>query len=290
MEGPIIRIRFDGGDADKNTIDMRQLGEALVGIDRIMSDGLIAIFGARIPKKGERAPLTLKAKEPQAGSYELVSYFQEAAAMLPLGMPILAQCGPDLLWDWFKAVIYRFSGRRDLAEVALETIERDNRDHLAARDKADQRTHEERIAYIEVLRQTLLRLGPAAAQSASPVGRSVRRLGVSSDKHPPFVVDEPTADALRQYGGSEFGDLQEMILRTDGFNFHTRRLVVHHPERSGYINAAVLDPSFGEESNPYTLAATRKALIRVIAKPGYREGNLEEIYILDFRGEIDEAA
>lgn len=143
---------------------------------------------------------------------------------------------------------------------------------------------------LDVLRQTLLKQGPAASQVASPVGRSVKTLNFSANDRKPTVIDPPTADALRENVGSEFGDLQEMILKTDGFTFHTKRLVVHNPERPGYINALVIDPAFKEEENPYTLAANRKAMIRVIAKGGYREGVLEEIYIMDFKGEIEDAA
>lgn len=290
MEGPTIRIRFEGGDADKHAIDMRQLGESLIGIDRIMSDGIIAIFAGRVPKKGERAPLVLKAKEPVEGSVDLVSYFEEVAWLLPLGMPILREYGPELLWEWFKAVINQFSGRRDIAEVALEKIETINRDHLAARDAAEGRVHEERMALIDVLRQTLSKQGPPAAQACAPVGRSVQRLDLSANGSEPVVIDPPTAEALRRHGGSEFGDLREFVLKTDGFTFHTRRLVVHHPDRPGYLSALVLDPVFDEESNPYALAANRKALIHVIAKPGYRNDSLEELYIMDFRGEVDAAA
>jgi hypothetical protein len=227
MEGPTVRIRFEGGDADDHLIDMRQLGEALVGIDRILSDGMIAIFGARIPKKGERSPLVLKAREPVEGSVDLIGHFQEAAGLLPLGMPIIAQYGPDLLWDWFKGVVAWFSGRKDVAEVALQTIADVNRDHLAARDKSEARAHEERLAYINVLTQTLLKQAAPAAQAVTPVGRSVRTLGFSAADREPIIIDEPIAEALRKQGGTEIGDLQSMDLRVDGFTFHTRRLVVH---------------------------------------------------------------
>jgi len=290
LDGPIIRVRLHGGDADNHIVDMRQFGEALMGIDRIVSDGFIAFFGHRVPKKGERAPLIIKAREPEQGSVDLVGYLQESAGLLAIGAPIVVQCGADFVSDWFRCVIADFSGRRGEAELAMQHMADMNRDHLLARDLSEERVHQERMAMLDIVRQTLVRQGPAAAQVASPVGRSVNRLDFSANDRTPISIDPPTADALRQYGGSEFGDIQEMVLRTDGFTFHTKRLVVHNPERPGYINALVLDPAFKEEENPYTMAANRKALIRVVAKPGFREGVLEDIYIMDFRGEIDDAA
>ena len=143
---------------------------------------------------------------------------------------------------------------------------------------------------LAILRDTIGRLGPAAAQSVAPIGPSVRVLGITTADKPPVEVDEPTADLLREHGEIEIGDLQQMVLRTEGFIFHTKKLSVEHPDRGGFLLADVQDPLFAEESNPYTLAAQRKALIRVQAKPGYRSGRLEKLYIMDFQGEVDEAA
>lgn len=290
MDGPIIRFRYVGGDADMHAIDMRLFGESLIGLDRIISDGLIAIVNERVPKRGERAPLILKAKEPEQGSVEIQGFLQEAQGLLALGMPLLLSCGADLVWDWVKSVIYFYSGKRDLADTAMEAIVQMQQDQLAARDRSEQRAHEERLEMLAILRDTIGRLGPAAAQSVAPIGPSVRVLGITTADKPPVEVDEPTADLLREHGEIEIGDLQQMVLRTEGFIFHTKKLSVEHPDRGGFLLADVQDPLFAEESNPYTLAAQRKALIRVQAKPGYRSGRLEKLYIMDFQGEVDEAA
>lgn len=290
MDGPIIRIRFDGGDADHNVIDMRLFGEALIGLDRIVSDGLIAISEHRVPKRGERAPLLLKAKEPIEGSVDLQGYLQESAGLLMLGVPFIKDYGADLIRDWFKGVISYFSGRPDIAEKTMETIADISAQHLAARDASEERMQEERRLWFGALMQTLQRLGPAAAQAVAPIGRSAHRLGFSTDNNPPIEVDEETADALREHGEVEIGDLREFVLRVDGFTFHTRKLSIEHPDRNGYMLADVQDPIFNETSNPYTIAAERKALIRVMAKPGYRADRLEKLFIMDFGGEIGDAA
>jgi hypothetical protein len=58
MVDPDIRIRYDGGDANNGSIDMRQLGRSLQGADKIISDGLIVLIQGRSPKRGERAPVS----------------------------------------------------------------------------------------------------------------------------------------------------------------------------------------------------------------------------------------
>lgn len=290
VDGPVIVIRYDGGDADGHVIDMRLLGESLVGLDRIISDGLIAIVNARPPKRGERAPLVLKAKEPVQGSFEIYGYLQEAAGLLALGMPLIISCGADLITDWTKAVFYQFTGKPDLSEKALEAVVETQQAHLASRDASDERQHEERLALLSALRETVGKLGPAAVDVAAPVGESVSRVGIGADSNEPLMIDGPTAEVLREKVEPEVGELQDMLLRVDGFTFHTRKLSVENPERKGYLLADVKDPVFDEESNPYTKAAQRKAVIRVKAKPGRRNGRLEKIYIMDFGGEVEDAA
>lgn len=290
MAEPLIRIEYEGGDADVSSIDMRLLGESLQGLDRVVSDGVIVMATGHPAKRGQRAPLILRVKEPERGSYLLTGDLQELSGFLLLGVPILTQFGADMLSDWVKGVIFFFSGRRDLSEAALEAIVRLNEAHLAARDKEGERSHEREMAMLNALVETRDRLGPAAAQAVAPVGPSVVRLGFATRGHERIDVDEPTADLLREHGEIELGELQSMILRTDGFTFHTRKLSVEHPDRPGYLLADVQDPVFKEESNAYTQAAQRKALIKVQAKPGYRSGRLEKLYIMDFGGEVDDAA
>lgn len=63
MVDPDIRIKYDGGDADHGSIDMRHLGRSLQGADKIISDGLIVFIHARPPKRGERAPVSAKVRD-----------------------------------------------------------------------------------------------------------------------------------------------------------------------------------------------------------------------------------
>lgn len=290
VDGPIILIRYEGGDADDHTIDMRLLGESLVGLDRIISDGVVAILHSRPPKKGERAPIVLKAQEPVQGSFAVYGHFQDAVALLPLGLPLLAACGTELITDWVKAVFYRFLGKSDVSEMAIQAVAKCAQDHLESRDKSDERQHEERMMMLGALRETMAKLGPAAVDAAAPVGDSVGKLQIGAGDNEPLEIDEPAAETLREKVPPEVGPLQEMILRTDGFTFHTKKLSVENPEGKGYLLAEVHDPIFSEQSNPYAMAAQRKAMIRVQAKAGYRNGRLEKIYIMDFGGEIDDAA
>jgi hypothetical protein len=139
-----------------------------------------------------------------------------------------------------------------------------------------------------LIRTAIERLGPATTQAVAPVGQSVRRLWFLTGRQRQLAADEGTADAIREQGQIDFGPL--FILKTDGFVFHTRKLSVEHPERSGYLLAEVEDPVAEKENNPYARAVQSKAVIRVQAKAGYRNNQIERLVIMDFGGEVNEAA
>lgn len=108
---------------------------------------------------------------------------------------------------------------------------------------------------------------------------------------PAFIIDLPTADAIRAKGELEVTSLQEIDLRLDGFVHHTKKLNVENPENPGtFISADIRDPAFDVVPNAYTEAANVKGVLRVQAKLGYRAGVLEKIYIMDHGGRIDDAA
>lgn len=289
MSEPLFTIRYEGDDADRHSIDMRLLGESLIGIDRIVSDVLVAVVTSREPRRGERAPLILKAREPVASSFELTAVLQELGPLLMLGVPLLTQCGQDIVVDWMKSVLAYFGGKKEQADQPLDAIVKMTEAHLVARDREDERSHERQMAMLNTLKATRERLGPSAADVVAPIGRSVRRLLFGSRDREPFEVDETAADRVRETDEVEFGNIETMLLKTDGFTFHTGKLSVERPDRPGsFMLADVKDPVFEQNGNPYTQAAQRKALIQVRAKAGYKNGRLERIAIFDFGGEIDE--
>lgn len=174
MTEPLFRLTYDGGDAGRHIMDMRLLGASLQGADKIISDGLILLMHGRPPRRGERASVVAKVREPMPGSYDLLGALQDYAWLLPLGLPVAQQVVGTHTSEWLAAVKACFSGRPDLAEVAMQALVELNRDHLAARDAADARAHEERMEYLDAIRQTLTQQQRSLEQSVAPVGRDYR--------------------------------------------------------------------------------------------------------------------
>jgi hypothetical protein len=282
MTEPLFRLTYDGGDADHHVIDMRLLGASLQGADKIISDGLILLVHGRPPRRGERAPVIAKVREPAPGSYDLVGALQDYAWLLPLGLPVAQQVVGTHISEWLAAVKACFSGRPDLAEAAMQALVDLNRDHLAARDAAEARVHEERMGYLDAIRQTLTQQQKPLEQFVAPVGRSVTSATFAPAGARSVSVNLEDADAIRASGEVSWTDLQQVQLKTDGFRFHTNGLSIENPERDGYLMAKVSDPRFEQQENAYTAAAQRRAEIVVLARKGYRGEELVKIDIVDF--------
>jgi hypothetical protein len=286
MDEPQISLKFDGGDADKNSVDMKYYALALQGVEEIVSDGLILLAQQRLPMPRERAPLLVKVREAKAGSHITPTDIGEAFQMLQLGIPIITDIGASFLYEWTKAIIAYFSGKPTDMDSALSKMVEMNRDHLGARDRSDERAHEERMLTLDILREAVMMQGGAAERFAAPVGRSVGTAALITRPGQSVEVDKETAETIREHNKLVWEKIAPLRLRTDGFKFHTSGLSIENPEGAGYLMATVKDPSFAEEENPYTEAAQRRAVISVLARKGRRNGVLARIEVLEFQEEI----
>ena len=125
-------------------------------------------------------------------------------------------------------------------------------------------------------------LGAAAESMVAPIGPSAATGVFRFGSQPPIQIGTEEADLIREYGKLEWSSLGEIGLKTDGFKFHTNGLSVENPDSDGFLMAKVSDPRFSEPENVYTEAAGRRSKIVVLARRGYREGNLSQIDIVDF--------
>lgn len=285
-----LLLEYDGGDADAHTVDLRLIGESFQGIERIISDLIIVTAAGRLPKKGERASLVVKVYEPRAGSVTIPAVIRDGAGLLQLGWQVAGPIAQDLITNWIKGVFAFHSGQKDQAEEALGKVAELALAHNEALRQVEEHRHDEAMGLHDIVRRTVERLGPATEQAVAPVGPSVRRLTIASGEQRQLAADDNIADAIREHGQIEFGPLQTFVLRTDGFVFHTKKLSIEHPKRSGYLLAEVDDPIAEQENNPYARAVQTKALIRVKAKAGYHNGQIERLVVVDFEAELGNAA
>lgn len=291
MDGADIVLKYEGGDADRHTVEMRSLGNSLLGFERIISDGLIFLGENRLPRRGERHTLVVQAKEPVIGSSELPINLTQAAGLLPFAWWLMQTGAAEAISYWMTFVFAKLGGRKREADAAFDAMIRMR--EIEAKERADSQAQwlESEGRWRDQLFQLVNKLALPAIRAVAPIGPSVNQLKLNGSEAPPFLIDLPTADAIRAKGELEVTELQVIDLRADGFVHHSKKLNVENPEHPGaYISADVRDPIFEQVPNVYTQAAASKAVIRVHAKLGYRAGVLERIYIMDSGRRLDDAA
>jgi len=206
--------------------------------------------------------------------------------MLPLGYSIAQDLTAEFVKQWWEAVKARFSGKPSDVDRATDAMLQLNREHLAARDAEAARSHEREMQTLSIIRETLSLQQRPLEQFVAPVGLSVGSATFRPGRALPVIFGTQEANVIRELGDLTWEPLAEIVLRTDGFRFHTGGLSIENPERTGFLMARVHDPRFDEAQNPYTEAANRRSEIVVLARRGYKNGELVKIDIVDFIREI----
>lgn len=279
LEG--IFLKYDGRDAGHHVIEARHLGSSLIGVDRIVNDSLVLLTTGRAPKRGERYTFYVVAKEPRAGSVEILTALQNAPLVLPLVHEFVVNMGAEYVQQFLSWVLCWHGGRKG---EAIEHMEQMNA--LVAEMN---RSHEaQTTAWQSYSLAVIEKLKPAARQIVEPIGRSASSLAISGGSIPATTIDEPMAEAIRSREEIELTDMEQITFRIDGITKHNRQLRVEFPGRLGsYVSAEVRDPIFDTDTNPYIDAFAAGSWVRVEARRALRSGALYKLYVMNFVGTVD---
>ncbi len=274
-------LKYDGLETRDHVIEMRRFGEALVGTDKVVNYGLVALLEYRLPRRGERFPLVVKAKEPREGSVELVALLQPVAAtLLPLVPEVFYNGAGEIIWRWISWVLNMSGGREKEAEPHFKELMILTKEIHKGRAESEEKNH-------EFLLKVLDKVTHGARGMVAPVGQSSDELIIraSENKTAKFktVIDIPMAGAIRSKDKLIVGYMEKLEVKVDGLIHHNRQLKIEHPEIDGkYMTAVVKDPMFDEPDNVYTKAVATKGLLEINAKPSRKEdGTLHALYIMD---------
>ncbi|QPH53924.1 hypothetical protein [Pontivivens ytuae] len=276
-------FKYDGRAAAEHHVDMRQLGESLIGLDRIANTGLIALSDYRFPKQRERFPLNIVAEKPQAGSLEIVATLQSVGpVVMPLVHDMFRDRAKAILWDWTSWVFLMAGGRESDAAGHFNKLAELTKEIHQGRFESEQAN---RDFMLEVLDKVL----PATKKAVSPVGYTADELIIPQPDNPSVLtrIDHPTADVIRSGGQLEIGDMATFVVRVDALTRHNRTVRLELEGDEGrYITGFVSDPLFDEVENMYLSALANRGWIAVTAKPGLaRDQSVRRLYISDARSE-----
>lgn len=272
-----IWIRYEGLEADGHVVDLRRLGEAFIGIDRLVHGGLVALTTGQMPRKGARFVLQLRAKEPIAGSWE-TEVAIAAGWMLPVVHEMFYTASGEIAWRFISWVLNMTGGRAREAEMHYGPLAEVLREIHRGRFESDE-------AQRRFLLDVLDRVQGAAKDAVSPVGRSAATFAFRPGGGDPgeTVIDEATAEVIRSGGELVVGEMEEFLVLVDGLIHHNKQLRVAIPQEPGrYYAADVRDPAFDAPENVYTQAVANRGWLKVRAKPVRKpDGSLHRLYVMD---------
>jgi hypothetical protein len=270
-------LRYDGLSAETDhMIDMRRLGNALVGLDKIITTGVIVLSERREPRRGERLPFRVVAGEPKANCVSVLAGIATGAQQsFPFAMSVIQTGASDLIWNWVSYVFKMLGGRMSEADPHFERL----MELTKAMHEGDL---QEREKMREFFLQVLDRIKPSAALITKPVGESSNSVSfVEPQTGKTTTLDVPMAEAVRSKEVLEVGDMQTIKIRIDGIIKHSRRAtVVRADQPDRYLAAEVRDPAFDQTPNIYTQALADDTELTVHATPTYRGEELYRLYIM----------
>ena len=278
-------VRYEGGDAEQHVLDMRQLGESLIGIERLINTGLYVLEHGERPGHGRVLKSVVRVSTPRPGSLEFIPdllagvypLLSESIVQRHIGailrqlvkIPLLAMGGLE----------HEAQGRTDdLLEKVLAASER-----TAERaDRADERRHREQMKVYDLISHPWAY--DAARNAVSPVGKGCDCMHISDDETSDTITPM-MAEAIRTRGSVKIGEPRELSVLVDGFIHRTRQLRVVHPDMPDrLVTAYVRDPAFDVTPNIYTEAASSRKRLQVHARD-LRKG--DRLVALEIMKQVD---
>lgn len=274
-----VIMSYDGLQAASHRIDMRRFGYAVVGLDHIVTFGVIALAERRVARARERLEFDVVATEPQAGSVEIIgalmAAYQGTQGQLPFLIQIINETFPDILWHWLSWVFKTLGGREKEADPHFVKLM-----EFAAQIHKDEKLDRDRERAF--LLQVIEKLTNHTSAVAIPVGESSNVLSFRRPGGKEVTeISVPEAQAIRSKEPLEVGDPRLLKVRIDGLVKHTNRGSIELPDEPGvYVPVEIRDPLFEATPNPYISAMNSDEAIEVSAVPTYKAGELFKIYIM----------
>ena len=287
-------IRFRGADANAHRLDMRRLGEALIGVDRLVTHGLVALETGKFPRGREARPLAMQASGPTPGSLEMIAWLVPGLPVLPLVYQAYVWAGAELVWPWVTSALMKVAGW-DTEATAL------TRQAIKAKDAADERRHQEALIaeehrhreamaagerlgrHVQVVEEhrhqevmAASQMAQAAVQLVASVGRSCEDIVLANDNDA-LVINEELAARIRARGST--GEVRQIRAGVRGLSRDRRHLQLLLPDMQ-VVPGRVLDPLFEDVPNAYTDALVEQSWLDVTVRPVMRDGQLRSYDVL----------
>ncbi|MEA2985767.1 MAG: hypothetical protein QOD94_2021 [Alphaproteobacteria bacterium] len=263
-----IALKYVGGDADENLIDLLSLGQSLQGAARILrSSGHFALTH-QYERQVSLLQVRVLATPAVPGSYDLMNL------VMPIGsvLPFMADPAMKLVPEVAKYVVSRVLGKlrgKPHMHVLLDKVLEENA--ATRRDAFDLARH--------ALDKMAEASRPAVKQMAAPIGVTCETVQLSGPTDEPVIIDQADKDALE--------DEDDTIKPEDTFRVYLSEVDMKSAscklslDQANPLNdrftANISDVSIKKPDNEYT--ASMGKWITVRARAIYRADQLHRLII-----------
>ena len=220
MDDQQLIIRFEGASAKHHVMGMRDLGESLKGIERILTTGIYAMRAGRYPNTNARLPFSVLVSSPRQGSVEFVALWESVGPILPLLPEVYLSGVPEAVRNWLIGVLLKMGGREDQSSKHLSEV-------LSIMEQVEGNRHLEIIALLDREHERTRRY---AKQAVTAVGPSCDKLVIPSIIEV-AEIDIAIAEVIRSGDDLEVSDMETMRVLVDGFIHHSKQIKLHHPTK-----------------------------------------------------------
>ncbi len=272
-----IKIRYEGGDADRHELDMLELGESLQGFARLYSVIANFVETGIYSRQWKALEIRAYATEPKAKCFEMGMLLSWASQTQILSGLAAAAVSPIIGY-----VLCRLSNQKEemkhLREV-LETVLKER--------------HGNDINIINRMMDSVDRMAdalrPAAKKALSPIGSSCQRIE-AVDQGGTHIFDQAMKDAIQADEGDELtGEIALNILITelDVEKQTCKFRLVDEPDQLDEegsplrFSGKITDPEIELQGNKYNMSLALGKQLNAKGKARMRDGNIKIFFISD---------
>lgn len=280
LSDPIV-IRFDGSDASRHEIDLRQLSVALDGLSRIIAASSNLAITGELSTRRDTQKVRVVARTPRDGCYiidAVVQYAHHHPMFRDYSIAVVSGLTVGIISFVFSKARGRSEEMKHLSEGLQLAIK-----ELGAKDRP---TIDRLLDTIDKMADELK---PAARRAVAPIGESARTLSVSLGANGTGVkLDEADKAAIMSPAGLSVGEEKRYKVLISELDMFTGscHVDVEGDEVVGRHPAKITDPECSLPNNIYVLSMAAQRPLAVWAKATIREGVIERLFISNHEGRL----
>lgn len=277
---PIV-LRYEGLEASRHLIDLRQVGISIQGAAQILGSAGHVVVTGQYAKRVHALSVRVLASTPRDGSWELPAVIMTAAPMAIPMLPTFAEISKKVATSAatriFNYVIAKLGGHSNEAKMAFDLAEK------ALSEMGQTSRHA-----IDAVERIATNQRPAARLFVVSIGESCSYVTVGEQSDGAISVDKSMRDAIEAPDPREIGSTQTFRIFISELDLKNRTCMVSflddpEPDQEYRLSGEISDPVLHAPNNPYSAALASQTTLEVIAKPELRDGEIEKLYILDAR-------